>query len=89
MNARRYRVPNRFSGFPLAGGCGAAPGQITLDHLRPSPEWKKQVDELQLAKECEAEIRKGIKALAKRRSKEEKWQRLIQKVADEFRFAGG
>src|ERR1017187_6298856 len=33
--------------------------EITLDHLRPSPEWIKQGEELQLAKECEAEIRKG------------------------------
>ena len=63
--------------------------EITLDHLRPSPGWKKQMDELQLAKECEAEIRKGIIDLAKRQRKEEEWQRLIQEVADEFRFVAG
>lgn len=39
--------------------------EITLDHLRPSPEWKRQGDELQLAKDCEAAIRKGLRSLAK------------------------
>lgn len=36
--------------------------EITLDHLRPSPAWQKQMADLQLAKECEAEIKRRIKA---------------------------
>ena len=39
--------------------------EITMDHLRPSPAWKQQMAELQLAKECEAEIRKALKKQAK------------------------
>ena len=33
--------------------------EITLDHLCPSPEWLKQMAELQLAKEVEAAIKQG------------------------------
>jgi hypothetical protein len=58
--------------------------EITLDHLRPSPEWKKQMAELQLAKDCEAEIRKGLKLLAKRRWQEAEKRRMLNEVADLF-----
>jgi hypothetical protein len=58
--------------------------ELTLDHLRPSPEWKKQMEELQMAKESEAAIRKGLKAFAKRRHEEEEKYRLVREVADEF-----
>jgi hypothetical protein len=36
--------------------------EITLDHLRPSPEWTRQMNELQLAKEVEAEIKRRLRA---------------------------
>ena len=35
--------------------------EITLDHLRPSPAWQKQMADLQLAKESEAEIRRRLR----------------------------
>jgi hypothetical protein len=57
--------------------------EITLDHLRPSPEWKKQGDELQLAKECEAEIRKGLRnQKSARLQKEMQLQLLRESLAD-------
>jgi hypothetical protein len=36
--------------------------EVTLDHLRPSLQWQKQMAELQLAKECEAEIQRRLKS---------------------------
>ena len=42
------------------------------------------MEELQLAKECEAAISKGLRALAERRRQEEEKQRLLREVADEF-----
>jgi hypothetical protein len=56
--------------------------EISLDHVRPSPEWKKQGDELQLAKECEAAIRKRLKELAKRKAHRAEQLRLVGEVAD-------
>ena len=41
---------------------------ITLNFLRPSPEWKKQMDELQLAKDCEADIRQGLEEIKARQA---------------------
>jgi len=38
---------------------------ISLDHVRLSPEWKSRGEELPLAKECETAIRKRLKELAK------------------------
>jgi hypothetical protein len=58
--------------------------EITLDHLRPSPEWKKRMAELQLAKECEAEIKKRLRLLNKRKSHEAEWWRMLTEVADLF-----
>lgn len=58
--------------------------EITLDHLRPSPEWIRQGKELQLAKDCEAEIRKGLKKLAKRKQAEAEQQLIFDEV-----IAGG
>ncbi len=58
--------------------------EITLDHLRPSPEWKKQGEELQLAKDCEAAIRKRLKELAKRKAHRAEQLRLVGEVADEL-----
>jgi hypothetical protein len=52
--------------------------EITLDHLRSSPEWKKQMAELQLVKEAETEIRRRLNVL------EEK-KRLLAEVAESFR----
>jgi hypothetical protein len=62
--------------------------EITLDHLRPSPEWKRQMEELQLAKECEAAIGEGLKELAERRKREAEKQRLLRKVVEEFKCKG-
>jgi hypothetical protein len=62
--------------------------EITLDHLRPSPEWKKQMAELQLAKDCEAEIRKGLKLLAKRKQHEAEQRKMVAEVADLFQAEG-
>jgi hypothetical protein len=63
--------------------------EITLDHLRPSPEWKKQMDELQLAKDCEQEIQQEIlerlKLLAKRKNAASERQRMLAEVFDLFR----
>jgi hypothetical protein len=57
--------------------------EITLDHLRPSPAWKKQMADLQLAKDCEAEIRKGLRKLHRaRREKEMQLQPLRESLAD-------
>ena len=41
--------------------------EITLDHLRPSPEWKKQGEDLQAAKDAEARNRKGQQEQAEHR----------------------
>ena len=73
----------------LSGGGSAARScwwhvtEITLDHLRPSPAWKKQMAELQLAKDCEAEIRKGLRKLNRaKREKEMQLQLLRESLAD-------
>lgn len=50
--------------------------ELTLDHLRASPEWQKQMAELQLAKDCEAEIKRRLKA------RECKASRKPRKVSD-------
>jgi hypothetical protein len=75
----------------LAGGgdpgrkCWWHVTEITLDHLRPSPEWEKQVKELELAKECEAIIKKGLRTLAKDRWQQEEKMRMLQEVAELFK----
>lgn len=56
--------------------------EITLDHLRPSPEWIKQGKDLQLAKDCEEEILKRLKLLAKRKSAAIERQRMLDEVFD-------
>jgi len=43
--------------------------EITLDHLRPSPEWQKQMTELQTAKDAEAESKRRLKARKPRPAK--------------------
>jgi hypothetical protein len=58
--------------------------EVTLDHLRPSPKWKQEGEVLQLVKESEALIRKGLSQLAeRRRSEAEKW-RLLAETAEHF-----
>jgi len=65
--------------------------EITLDHLPPSLKlradepWKKENEELELAKECEAMIERGLNDLAKRRRKEQEKMRLLQEVAELFK----
>ena len=56
--------------------------EITLDHLRPSPEWIKQGEELQLAKECEAEIRQRLKVQTKKKRELAAQQQILSEVAD-------
>src|SRR5665213_1956830 len=46
--------------------------EITLDHLWPSPQWKRAMEELQFAKGCETAIRRGLKELAERRRRRRK-----------------
>lgn len=58
--------------------------EVTLDHLRPSPEWQRQGEELQLVKECEALILKGQRELAERRRREAEQHRLLAEVGDLF-----
>jgi hypothetical protein len=58
--------------------------EITLDHLRPSPEWKRAMDELQLAKECEAAIRRGLKKLAERLKQEEEKRRMLREALEDL-----
>ena len=58
--------------------------EINLYHLRPSPEWIKQGEELQLAKECEAIIRKRLTELSKRKEAAAEQRRLLAEVADLF-----
>ncbi len=58
--------------------------EITLDHLRPSREWKRQMRELQLAKDCESEIRKGVKRLAKKKRERAEQMRLVKEVGELF-----
>ncbi len=58
--------------------------EITLNHLRPSPEWKKQMAELQLAKECEAAIRRGLRDLAERHKREEEKQQMLREALEDL-----
>jgi hypothetical protein len=58
--------------------------KITPDHLRPSPEWIKQGKELQLAKECEAEIRKRLKARQRKKQQQAEQRQLLAEVAALF-----
>jgi hypothetical protein len=61
--------------------------EITLDHLRPSPQWKRAMDELELAKECEAAIRRGLKKLAERRKHEEEKHRMLREALEDLAFS--
>jgi hypothetical protein len=67
-----------------ARSCWCHITEITLDHLRPSPEWKASRDELQLAKDCESAIRKRLWDLAKRKIERAKQLRLLAEVAELF-----
>ena len=51
--------------------------EVTLDHLRPSPKWIKENEELEPAKKCEAMIERGLENLAKHRRKEREKMRLL------------
>lgn len=72
------------SGGDPARSCWWHITEITLDHLRPSPEWIKQGEDLQLAKDCEAEIRKRLRLLAKKKLEQAEQQRIFDEV-----MAGG
>ncbi|PAW76247.1 MAG: hypothetical protein B9S33_21010 [Pedosphaera sp. Tous-C6FEB] len=61
--------------------------EVTLDHLRPSPEWKKEGEMLQLVKEAEAAIRRGLRRLAERRKQEADQLQLLREVGDSLEEA--
>jgi hypothetical protein len=79
----------------LSGGGDAARScwwhvtEITLDHLRPSPEWIKQGEELELAKACEAEIFKGLKLLPKKKRAQAEQREIVDEVAAWAQTTGG
>ncbi|MBI5799975.1 MAG: hypothetical protein HZA92_04510 [Verrucomicrobia bacterium] len=56
--------------------------EVTLDHLRPSPECKKEGEVLQLVKEAEAAIRRGLRHLAERRKQAADQLQLLREVGD-------
>jgi len=58
--------------------------EITLDHLRPSPQWQKAMEELQLAKDCEMAIYRGLEELAERRKQEEDKHRMLRESFQEL-----
>jgi hypothetical protein len=58
--------------------------EITLDHLRPSPKWNKEMADLQLAKDCEALIERGLKELAKRRKQDAEKHRMLREVLEDL-----
>jgi hypothetical protein len=58
--------------------------EITLDHLRMSPQWKRAMEELQLAKECEAATRRGLRELAEWRRQEAEKHRMLREVLEEL-----
>jgi hypothetical protein len=59
--------------------------ELTLDNFRPSPKRKQENEELQLAKDGEAVIERGLKDLAKRRRKEQEKMRMLREVAELFK----
>lgn len=58
--------------------------EVTLDHLRPSPEWKRQGEELEAVKEAEAMIRRGLGRLAEGRKADAEKRSLLAEVAEHF-----
>jgi hypothetical protein len=58
--------------------------ELTLDHLRPSPAWIKQGEELQLAKECESEIRRRLRQLDEKQREAARQREMLREVADLF-----
>jgi hypothetical protein len=65
------------SGGDPVRSCWCHVAELTLAHLRPSPVWIKPGEELQLAKDCEHEIRQGLKRLAARKRKEAEQRRML------------
>ena len=63
--------------------------EITMDHLRPSPAWVRQMAELQLAKDCEAEIRKALRTLAAKKKQQAEMLKMLAEVADSLKNEGG
>ena len=58
--------------------------ELTLDHLRPSPAWKREGEELELAKACEAEIRRRLRKQRERQRKQAEQQLLLAEVKAEL-----
>ena len=54
--------------------------EITLDHLRPSPEWEKEMADLKMAKDAEAAINAGLRKLAKQKRELAERQLILDKV---------
>jgi hypothetical protein len=89
IEEHNFKVQARWlsGGGDPARSCWWHVTEITLNHLRPSPEWKKQAEDLQLAKDCEVAIRKRLKALAKRKAHQAEQRKLVLEVADIFSIA--
>jgi hypothetical protein len=60
--------------------------ELNLDHFRPSPAWIKANEELELAKECEAIMQRGLNDLAKRQRKQKEKMRMLREVAELFKM---
>jgi hypothetical protein len=63
--------------------------EITADHLRPSPEWMRQMAELELAKKCEAEIRNGLRLLEKKKRAQAEQKKIFDEVAATWKAGKG
>jgi len=85
----RGRTPSKLKCW-LAGGGDVARQywwrvtEITLDHLRPSPEWKKEMEELALAKSGEAATRRGLKALAELQKQDDDKHRMLRESLEDL-----
>jgi len=86
IEEHNFKVQARWlvGGGDPARSCWWHVTEITLDHLRPSPEWIKQGQELKLAKECEAEIRRRLRALEETNRDKAEQRRILAEVADSF-----
>ncbi|NBV24901.1 MAG: hypothetical protein EBS05_23650 [Proteobacteria bacterium] len=63
--------------------------KVTLDHLRPSPEWENEGKMLQQVKASEGAIRKGLRRQAELRKWEGEHFQLLREVAETFTGEAG
>jgi len=81
-----FKVESRWlvDGGNPAKNCWWHVTELTLDHLRPAPAWQKQMADLQLAKEVEAEIRKRLKKQRKEKLQAELKLEMLKEAAIEW-----